>query len=342
MKTHPQLNIKRALTWASLFTLLFFNSSFAFDQIKVTTWNIEHLGTDGRGFGGGYGGGSLDLRTDDQLKKIGIFIRDTLRSDVIALQEIAISSESLGVSKSTELKKITDAMGANWAYYLPPIKRGHNEESMYVGFLWNKDKINAIKIKSLFVPELHLGGKPLFKRTPVVGYFEIIENGQSRNDFLLVNVHLASGQTNFANHLIAMTIIEYRLNAFLKTIGVTESDRIILGDFNDNPYAKKGNGLDKHSKALYHHMKFEGYSDMVTEDFHSTRMDHNLTSIIDHILVNKSAKRHVVQESKAKIWLPDNAPGSFADWRQTYSDHFPISIDIKVQNDDDKDWNEGS
>ena len=57
----------------------------ALADIRITTWNIEHLGSTGRGFGGGFGGGTLPLRTDAQLDEIGEFIRDTLQSDVIAV-----------------------------------------------------------------------------------------------------------------------------------------------------------------------------------------------------------------------------------------------------------------
>lgn len=308
------------------------------NTIKVTTWNIEHLGTDGRGFGGGYGGGVLPLRTDAQLVDIGIFIRDTLKSDLIALQEIGLTYEEDGVSKSAELDKIVDEMGDNWKYYLPPKHDNHHDGSMYVGFLWNSTRVRALTTGPLYVPNLEMAGKALFDRTPVIGYFEALKDGESKNDFLLINVHLASGQHNDENHLIAMTLIQYRLNNALKEFQIKESDRIILGDFNDNPYAKSSTGSLIHTNALYLHMEFKTFNDFVTSDFHSTRMDQNLKSIIDHILINKSARRHVRQSSKAEIWLPANGPLSFAQWRRTYSDHFPISIDIKVSADDDVDW----
>jgi endonuclease/exonuclease/phosphatase family metal-dependent hydrolase len=321
--------------------LLFFLSVgyAAGEDIKVATWNIEHLGTDGRGFGGGFGGGELPLRTDEQLAKIGKFIRDSLKADIVALQEIGLTFvDRGGQSRSTELDKITDAMGDEWKYYLPPKHKDHDDGSMYVGFLWNSKKINAIRLKPLFVPNLKLAGKSLFDRTPAIGYFEIIKGNKSKNDFLLVNVHLASGQHNDENHLIAMTLIEYRLNKALKAIRVTESDRIILGDFNDNPYAKNKSDNLIHTDALYHHMAFKKYTDFVTADFHSTRMDSNLKSIIDHILVTRSAKNHVRQSKKADIWLPENGPSSFPKWRETFSDHFPVSINIKIGSDDDADW----
>jgi len=48
-------------------------------------------------------------------------------------------------------------------------------------------------------------------------------------------------------------------------------------------------------------MAFKGYTNFVTDDFHSTRNDANLGSIVDHVLVNKSAKRHI-DENKAEIY----------------------------------------
>ena len=66
-------------------------------------------------------------------------------------------------------------------------------------------------------------------------------------------------------------------------------------------------------------------------------MDSNLKSVIDHILINKFALRHIDNMDKADIWMPPNGSQDFAEWRQTFSDHFPISIDIKLSADDDSD-----
>ncbi|MBN1646554.1 MAG: hypothetical protein JW874_00855 [Spirochaetales bacterium] len=307
------------------------------DTVRVATWNIEHLGTDGRGFGGGYGAGSLPRRTDAQLAAIGIFIRDSLQADVLALQEIAISHIENGLPRSAELDKICLTMGPGWQYALPPLKSDHSEKSLYVAFLWNGEHIRPRRISPLDLENPELAGNDLFDRIPLAGCFEAVAAGETKNDFLLVNVHLSSGKHNEENHLIAMTLIEYSLNRQLREMGISESDRIILGDFNDNPYQKKENGDPAYSPALYTHMRFKGYSDYVCEDFHSTRMDNRLQSIIDHILINNSAARHVVQNGRAEIWIPPDAPSSFADWRVTYSDHFPLFFDITVRSDDDSD-----
>ena len=49
----------------------------------------------------------------------------------------------------------------------------------------------------------------------------------------------------------------------------------------------------------------------------------------------RSAKRHISMD-KADIFLPGGGDEScFADWRKTYSDHFPTSFKIKIENKDD-------
>jgi endonuclease/exonuclease/phosphatase family metal-dependent hydrolase len=314
------------------------------DDLTITTWNIEHLGSPGRGFGGGFGGGDLPKRGEEQLKQIAAFIKTDLKSDVLAVQEIAITRTRLGRSYSDPLETITKELNqagdAKWHYYLPSVKKTppdkpHNE---YLGFLWNAKRVRLLKVFEMDLKNQDLAGKNLFDRMPLVGYFEALdEDGKSRNDFVLVNVHLGSGQDNDESHLIAMTLIEFELARNLGKNAVTESDIVILGDFNDNPHAEK-NGKKKYSPALYEHMKFNGYVDLVTADMKTTRMNDQLDSLIDHVLVNKGAKNHIAQD-KATIFQPGNGDSSqYAEWRRTFSDHFPLSFPMKITADDDADF----
>jgi len=214
---------------------------------------------------------------------------------------------------------------------LDAIPAGH--ANLFCAFLWNANRVNILDAFPLDVPNPHLAGANIFPRIPLVGYFEAIEDGDGTNDFVLINLHLKSGQHHDENHMIAVVVLEHGLTTGLHSNAIKESDRIVLGDFNDNPYAERVNGKQRFSDALYDHMAFKGYMDLVTEDFHSTRMNTSLTSIIDHILVNVSARQHILQE-KADIFLP--GPNStFGTWRKTFSDHFPISFKLKIDNSDD-------
>ena len=317
----------------SIAVLGFSGSLSAADHIIVTTWNIETLGGEGRGFAGGFGRGDLDPRTPAQLKQIAELIKDELKSDILAVQEVSITRTENGTSFSAALDTIVAELGSGWKYYLPEvddIPDGHG--NLFCALVWNENRVRALDVFTMNPPNPYLGGADLFDRKPVVGYFEALKNGQGVNDFVIINVHLKSGQHYDENHMIAMVELEHGLYRRLKNNQVKETDRIILGDFNDNPYAKTESNKPKYSNAMYVHMEFKKYRDLVTPDFHSTRMDTNLTSVIDHILVNSSAKLDIPTD-KASIYLP-GASSTFAEWRKTYSDHFPISFKIKIKNSD--------
>ena len=304
------------------------------DHLTITTWNIENLGGDGRGFAGGFGRGNLDLRTPSQLKKVAELICDDLKSDVVAIQEISITSIEDGVSICEPLETIRDELGDAWEYFIPEvddIPEGH--ANLFCGFLWNGNRVNLLHVFAMSLPNPVLAGAHLFDRAAVAAYFEAINGFNGTNDFVVINVHLKSGQGHDENHLIAITALEHGLTKALKNSQIKESDRIILGDFNDNPYATTASGNPKYSSAMYQHMAFKTYVDLVTEEFHATRMNSNLTSVIDHVLVNVSAKKHI-PTNKADIFLPGPS-STFAKWRKTYSDHFPISFKLKIESSDD-------
>lgn len=318
------------------------------NQLTVTTWNIEHLGSPGRGFGGGFGGGhDLPWRTPEQLKNIAKLIHDDLHSDVMAVQEIAITRRSSGASFCDPLDTIVaelKVLGQTWNYFLPPVAVTpakddiHNE---HLGFVWNSKRARLLTVFELDLENQDLAGKGLFDRKPLIGYFEALDaDGKSKNDFVLVNVHLASGQEFDENHLIAMTLIEHELSNALGRHAVKESDRIILGDFNDNPAAKNQDGTRKFTPALYLHMQHKGYVDLVTDDIGTTRVSDALNSLIDHILVNAAAKKNISQ-NKAEVFRFDggtNETAKLTEWRINFSDHFPLSFQIKITADDDVDF----
>ena len=200
---------------------------------------------------------------------------------------------------------------------------------MYCGFIWNREKLKRKYCRPLNFPNIILIGKNLFDRQPVIGLFE--STTPDKDDFLIVNVHLASGQDNDENHLIAMTAIEHSLSQQLRYFGDSERDRIILGDFNDNPFAKK------RTQALYQHMAFKGYTNLVTKDSGTTRMNNFLTSTIDHVLLNEEAKNDLVPGS-FNIYRPAQH-SEYAAFRFTYSDHFPLSFKLDISKADDVDDN---
>ena len=63
----------------------------------------------------------------------------------------------------------------------------------------------------------------------------------------------------------------------------------------------------------------------------STRMNKRFSSIIDHILVSKQAKKHI-EADEASIYFPaDTTQDGLKAWRQVYSDHFPVYFEYLVE-----------
>lgn len=295
-------------------------TAFGQTGLTIATWNIEHLGSGGRGFPE-LPTGTLKDRTEDDYKKIAALIRDSLSLEIVCVQEIGSSKKEAGKSYSNELGKITTNLGSNWKYYLANFVDGdHSNNEMQNAFVYDQSKVELIKVFEMSVPDYEIVDDGLFERKPLVGYF--MPKGKE-DGFVIVNLHLASGKDNYENHLAAMIIVEQNLKKQMEENGMNEKeeDIIILGDFNDNPY--------EYSDLMYTYMKDKGYSDMVDASFGSTRMDKKLKSIIDHILLSKSAKKHVSQ-TKASVYKPKNmSEEGLKNWRTVYSDHFPLYIEYK-------------
>src|SRR5690606_34361160 len=151
-------------------------------------------------------------------------------------------------------------------------------------FIYNADKVSLKKVFELPVPDMYIGEKKAFDRKPLIGYFESVDNSDG---FVLVNVHLASGQDNDENHMASMIIIEQSFEHAFKKYGIdgNEKDIIVLGDFNDNPWNLKRNGeCCATSDLMYKYMEEKGYTNLVNASFRSTRMNKKFSSIIDHVL----------------------------------------------------------
>ncbi len=329
--------------------------------INITSWNLEHFGSPGRGFGSGYGGfgrgsiperfNELPPRTTQQLQAIATFIQNDLGSDIIALQELGITSQRLGRSLCAPLNEVVNYLEqqkgnpSKWAYFIPQVEvtpPEDDEKNVNLGFLWNQKKVRLQRVFEMSVGNQILAGKELFERKPLVAYFEtILPDGSGGMDFVLVNVHLASGQDRDENHLIAMTLIEYQIQRDLASQAVSEPAIVILGDYNDNPARVGPDGASLTSPALVEHLKFKGYTDLTAPEMKFTRMDARLSSLIDHVWLNQSAY-NLLAKPTATINKPGGGllgkPELFAEWRLTFSDHFPITFQLLTGPDNDPDF----
>lgn len=301
------------------------------ETLTLGSWNVEHLGSPGRGLG--YR--DLPLRSNRQLRDIAEFIKDQ-RIDALALQEVAITGFDGSLPLSEPLEKICSTLGPHWSYRVlgdwenPPSAGSiHNMQN---AFIWNEEKLHLLNSFPLQVQSVAVGRKNTFDRIPYAAWFE----STGGNDFLLVNLHLTSGQDNDENHLAAMVMVERNIGKTLKDLDITESDRIILGDFNDNPWAKDTRGNRAYLNLLYLYMEEKGFRDLMTKEFPFSRFNNNLDSRIDHVLINRSALRHF-QEESFRIPYPSSELRELQRWRETFSDHLPLLFELKIGRDDDSD-----
>lgn len=301
------------------------------ETVTLGSWNLEHLGSPGRGLG--YR--DLPPRSNRQLRDIAVFI-DELGISALALQEVAITGFESDRPLSAPLEKICSALGPDWDYVLmgdpenpPPAGSIHNMQN---AFIWNGTYLNLLDSFPLLVESVNVGDKNTFDRIPYAAWFETTEG----NDFLLINLHLTSGQDNDENHLAAMVTVERNIGQSLRSRDITESDRIVLGDFNDNPWALNTRGEPAFLDLLYRYMEKKGYRDLMTEAFPFTRSNKNLDSRIDHILINRSALRHF-EEGSFRIPYPSKDLRELQIWRESYSDHLPLLFELVMSRDDDRD-----
>jgi endonuclease/exonuclease/phosphatase family metal-dependent hydrolase len=303
--------------------------------VRIATWNIEHMGSPGRGFPE-HVWANIGPRTNTDLEAIASLIRDTLELDIVCVQEVAISGKQNGKSSSVHLEKLTELLGSSWKYYLTyTLPENSEEDQMQNAFLYNGSVISLASAFEMPVPKIVVGEKSLFDRLPLVGHFIVSAEELDNNEFVIVNLHLASGQDNDENHLAAMVIVEQNLNNELKDRDILEKretgryaleEKIILGDFNDNPYALKSNGeCCQYLDLMYDYMEKRQYTDLVTKDVISTRMNANYNSIIDHVMIHRRLKNELTPD-KLRIYQPcdpiDN--DCLLNFRRVYSDHFPL------------------
>jgi hypothetical protein len=168
-------------------------SVLAQDHLVITTWNIENLVGEARGFAGGFGKGDLDPRTSGQLKKNAELNTTEIQLDIIAIQEISITDIEDGKSICEPLDDIISELGNEWDYCLLEVDYiPDSHDNLFCGFLWNGSRVNLLDMFPMDVPNYYLAGASLFDRMPLVGYFEAINENNGTNDFIVVNVHMKS------------------------------------------------------------------------------------------------------------------------------------------------------
>ena len=273
--------------------------------VRVGTWNLEHFGARP----------GLGERTPAQMDAIAAYLRD-LEVDVLAVQEIRTREA---------LDGLTQRLGPTWKYVLGT-SGGFRDGSggIRLGFLWNSAAVELVQAEELLQLPSEVDSFPIFHRKPISAVFRARGGG---TDFRAITVHLKAnsrGRQNQKN--IAKRVRETgALRAWLKELVAREGedkDILVLGDFNHT------------YDAPAHHTFREGGFLRYLKPAHGTpRTIVHFEAPIDHVAVLPGIRRdlatgHVVVHH-------EQADRDLEAWRATYSDHIPVTVDLRAGPDAD-------
>jgi len=297
----------------------------------VGTWNLEYFNNGAsRGFPEYQNGGRrYGPRSRADLQQIADIIARQLLTKILVLNEI---NGKKGATESVELNELIDALGSQWRYELAA-----SGGSQRIAILYDTSSIQKKKCEELSIPANKVQGSDIFARDPLVCHFAFLDsNGQTKNDLLVVGLHLASGQDKVQNHNAAMEVLKQRVHELLNTDPslAGEKDILLGGDLNASRYDTKvenfWTGYDRGG------FDFSTLSPEDGELYPATRMSGvplEPKSKIDYLIASKGLSEELVQ-LVADVHHEVVASG-FDDFREHVSDHFPVTVRVRVVDDND-------
>ena len=101
------------------------------------------------------------------------------------------------------MNRLIGLLGNAWTYELES-----SGGSLRVAILFDGNTVRKNNCVEFQVPPSQVQGSDIFARDPLVCYFVFLDaTGAAKNDFLVVGLHLASGQDKNQNHNQAMQIL---------------------------------------------------------------------------------------------------------------------------------------
>lgn len=271
--------------------------------LTVGTWNLEFLGADGDFRN------KLPPRDDADYRLIGMKLRQ-LGVAVLAVQEIC---------GEAPLQKVAAAAGPTWQVLLGTTGGWDDGKvSQQIGFLYDDAVVELLDAEELLELPRQRDNVPIFHRIPVTACFRVRATGF---DFRAVTVHFKAGQKDADKQ-------KRRLEASLLHQWIAEVQRdhnedqdiVVLGDFNSSPGAEPQQLLE-HGGALQY---------IVPKDIQPTIM--HFPEQIDQVAVAPAFDE--LQTMSFRVHSDFGGLDKNA-WRKTYSDHFPVTVQVVADRDTD-------
>lgn len=293
------------------------------DILRIGSWNIEHLGDPGSRRGSGAG---VTQKAEDLAR----YIRYS-RAEVIALQEIKADGEApegfprkyrTNTIMSRALAEVSRTPGNDWKHVLFP-KMRDADTTQWVGVAWNEKRVKPVgaPIQIVVSHTRSSQGSNLWDRNLHGMKFATEER---KTDFVIFPVHLKANTTsNFTRHRGEEIGELIKQMPHLVKAFPTEGDFIFLGDTNiqtskeDAVAAFEENGFRDLNKA-----------DM---DTHTARE----IQPFDRVFVPKDQREFAKSRMQVLSAFQREQNLSFAEFRARYSDHYIITVELSIMDDDD-------
>ena len=273
--------------------------------IRIGTWNLEFLGAEPQLRR------DTPPRTEADVQAIGQKI-GALGVCVLAVQEIC--GEAI-------LQRLTAATGSTWSSVLGTTGQWNDGKTQQgIGFLYDRAVVELVHAEELLDFPRNREDVSVFHRKPVTACFRHRESGC---DFRLVTVHLKAGikSRDENKRRVEATVLREWVD-LLQSRPSEDPDIMLLGDFNCT-YGTLPERLLEDGGAMRFLepatptasiMHFDAQIDHVVaaRGFHELRLD----SLVVHHVADDEARRA---------------------FRKTYSDHFPVTVEIVAEPDDDND-----
>jgi hypothetical protein len=301
-------------------------------KARVGVWNIEALSTSAkRGFPELQDGNALPPRGPEELEAIAEYLKSEIKPDALMVTEIEADGDGSSESQpqSAQLDEICSHLGNNWRYFL-----GRTGGKMRLGLLFNADRIRLKKLVNLKADAFHVSGKDVFDRDPFIVWLDVLDGDETRNDVLLICLHLKSQQKPFRHNRMAaiakllgdITDKDVRQALGLPSLS-EEKEVFILGDCNDASHQDSG------FKYMFDYLNGVGFLHQKPASGPYPRTRFN-GSQIDHIFAWKDATPSIASGSFTVHTVPNTDEENVA-YRETFSDHFPVTVDVLIGPDQD-------
>ena len=254
------------------------------NTFEIATWNIENF----------------PLKGELTVNALKIVI-EQLNVDFIAVQEI---------SDITTFKELVEKLdGWSGGYSSDVYSSGSYQKT---GYLYKTSMISVSEIHNIFEDDGYA-----FPRPPLMLYVSVKDNSGTPFDFNLIVLHLKAmgGENNEARRRAASDSLKNFIDREISA--GSDADFIVLGDWNDHLADEEESNIFKGflDDSLHYQFLTENLKDQYS--YISTRYP---TSLIDHILITKSAKTKYGTGLTKVLYIDKE----YDEYTEFISDHRPV------------------